>query len=177
MIWSTKKIKQCAINASLWTQPPFSAEVESPLFVFAKPKVGRPENVYARLDTAHIMQDEPLHVTVQVGWMQKKGAHNRAAKKRFFILTSGLDLFYYENDECRVLKGQIDLKTMEKVVVSSKNASWIYVHTPGRKWVLQCGSNQMATQWKDLIQQLRILSLSLSFSSGVSDVVWRLFFA
>ncbi|ETO19697.1 hypothetical protein RFI_17529 [Reticulomyxa filosa] len=152
LIWSTKEIPT-KVHASLWTQPPFTNEVQSPMFASAT--LTKPSLVYPKLNLNCMKVCTPECITVKVGWMNKAGAHvGSAVKNRYFILTSDKMLHYYENDECRQKKGEIDLRNMEKVALSSTRTDTLHIFTPQRKWDITCASQNEAIKWKETIFKL-----------------------
>ena len=155
MIWNTKKLNGCQVHCQLWTQPPFSNEVESPFFVCNK--LEKPPNVYPRLNFHYVLQDDPDIITVYEGWMIKKGkGRTSQAKRRFFLLTSEQQLHYYETDECRILKGTVDLRTMSSdCTVLQSNSLKFVIPTQGRNWEFTCTSSQSSIAWCTSINRVR----------------------
>jgi len=153
LIWNTRKLN-VSPNLQLWTQPPFSSEVATPLYVFSCKEVdSKPENVYPRLNLHFVLQDDPDNITVFAEWMTKKGKGvGSKSHKRFFILTSEKKLYYYETEECRNLKGVVDLTQMEgDSRTQYKNTEKFELQTPGRKWEFTCDSSQVSGDWVNKI--------------------------
>ena len=162
MIWNTKKLSGCQVHCQLWTQPPFSNEVESPFFVCNK--LEKPSNVYPRLNFQYVLQDDPDIVTVYEGWMTKKGKGMGAqSKKRFFLLTSQQQLHYFETDECRILKGTVDLdpkRMKDYCTVLQSNSLKFVIPTKDRNWEFTCTSSRESIAWCNAINNVQVSYMS-----------------
>ncbi|ETO26447.1 hypothetical protein RFI_10684 [Reticulomyxa filosa] len=151
-VWDTKTISSKPL-ASLWSQPPLTNELQSPMFVASH--LEKPVCVYPQLNLTCVKVCPPHVVTLKVGHMSKAGAHvGSSTQKRFFILTSDKVLHYYENNECRQKKGEIDLQNMQKVSISSGRPELFHIFTPQRRWDITCHRADEAVQWKQLISEL-----------------------
>lgn len=70
------------------------------------------------------------------------------SKRRFFLLTSQKQLHYFESDECRVLKGTVDLKTMkDRCTAMQKNSEKFEIPCAARKWTFTCATSSESIEW------------------------------
>ena len=146
MIWNTNKLSGCNVHAQLWTQPPFSNEVDSPFFVCSK--LERPDNVYTRLNmTAAPCRTTPTSSPCSMG---------AQSKRRFFIFTSERQLHCFETDECRVLKGTVGLATMkERCHALQAHSEKFEIPCVARKWLFTCSTSQESIALCNAINRVR----------------------
>ena len=184
-VWHTTKLENTKVHASLWVQPPFSPEVDTPMYCINS--LEKPNNVYPRIDINFVAQDEPSFLLIKVGWLQKRGKTVKKLRQRYFQLTSNKALHYWEDDTCKVLKGYlilfffyflfwqkykkcnkqkkgtIDLSQMEQCVQDQSDPKWIHINTGGRKWQILCKDMTEAGDWTETINELLILCFFFFF--------------
>ena len=91
--------------------------------------------------------------TLHSGWMSKKGEGMLAkSQSRWFVLLDDKNMHYFEDEDCTSHKGVVQLQSLTKgdfKRVKPKSSDYSFqLATPGRKWVLNPGTEAAYETWE-----------------------------
>ncbi|KAJ3442161.1 sesquipedalian [Anaeramoeba flamelloides] len=91
--------------------------------------------------------------TTKTGFMTKRGGSFKSWKKRWFIL-SGSILMYYKTKNDKKPLGEIALQGIEIKMLNGAKSSFVIDHTDRRSYFLRCSDDKERKDWVDTIHEV-----------------------
>ncbi|MES1910564.1 MAG: hypothetical protein MHM6MM_003138 [Cercozoa sp. M6MM] len=95
-------------------------------------------------------------VTTRVctGWLLKKGSLRKSWKRRFFVLYSNNKMDYFDDENAKSSKGEIDLRRAKSYNLSEEKEFAFELLCDKRRWVFAADDADTRAMWMQIFQQV-----------------------